>query len=152
NGPEVAAAPAQGPEQIGIFRLTGEAKLAVGGHDVDRYKVVGGIAKLTRGPAEAAAHAETRDPGIGHDPARNHQTERLRLVIDVAPCRAALDANDAARRIDAHAPSQAHVDHQATVAERGPRDIVTAAADRQRHAVVVREIHAGDDVRTAGHP
>ena len=31
-------------------------------------------------------------------------------------------------------------------------DIVTAATDRQRHAVVVREIHAGDDVRTAGHP
>src|SRR5262249_5910248 len=91
---------------------------------------VPGVAELARGPAEAAAHGETRDAGIGHDPARNHQTERLRLVIDVAPGGAAFDANDAAGRIDAHAAPQAHVDHQAAVTERGPRDVVTAAADR----------------------
>src|SRR4029453_13916033 len=82
------AAP-QGPEQMGIFLLAGEAKLAVGGHDVDRHQVVRRVAELARGPAEAAAHGETRDAGIGHDPARNHQTERLRLVIDVAPGAAA---------------------------------------------------------------
>src|SRR5262249_40150635 len=94
DGPEVAAGLEKGSEQSGIFRLAGEAKLAVGGHNVDRYEVVRGIAELARGPAEAAAHGETRDAGIGHDPARNHQTERLCLVIDVAPCRAAFDPND----------------------------------------------------------
>src|SRR5262245_26605274 len=110
------------------------------------------VAGLARGPAEAAAHGETPDAGIGHDPARNHQTERLRLVIDVAPGGAAFDANDAARRTNAHAAPQAHVNHQAAVTERGPCDVVTAAADRQRQTVLAREVHAGDDVRIAAHP
>src|SRR5262249_60503223 len=120
--------------------------------DVDRHQVVRRIAELARGPAEAAAHGETPDAGIGHDPARNHQTERLRLVIDVAPGGAAFDANDAARRTNAHAAPQAHIDHQAAVTERGPRDVVTAAADRQRQTVLARKVHAGDDVPIAAHP
>src|SRR5262249_29222919 len=95
---------------------------------------------------------EARDPGRGYDPAWNDQAEGLGLVINVAPGGAAFDANDAARRVNAHAAPQAHVDHQAAVTERGPRDVVTAAADRQRQTRLAREVHAGDAVRIAPPP
>src|SRR5262245_48562446 len=91
-------------------------------------------------------------PVLDTNPARNDETEGLRLVIDVAPCGATLDTNDAADGIEAHGAPQAHIDHQTALAERGTRDVVSATTDRQRQTVLMREVHAGDDVRTSAHP
>src|SRR5262249_911690 len=93
-----------------------------------------------------------RDPGRRYDPAWNDQAEGLGLVINVAPCGAAFGPHDAARSIDAHAAAQAHIDHQAAIAERVTGDVVTAAPDRQRQAVLAREVYAGNDVGIAAHP
>src|SRR5207245_2665156 len=42
--------------------------------------------------------------------------------------------------------------HQAAIAERGPRDVVTATTDRHRQTVLAREAYAGHDVGAAAHP
>src|SRR6185503_1246998 len=50
DDPEVAAAPAQTPEQVRVLFLAGSQELAVGGDDVGGKQVVAGQAVLTQEP------------------------------------------------------------------------------------------------------
>ena len=74
---EVAAAPAQRPEQVGPLVLAGSDLLAVDGDEVRRQQVVDDRAVLAHQPADAAAEREPGDSGVGDDPAHGRQAVRL---------------------------------------------------------------------------
>lgn len=148
--PEVAAAAAHGPEEVGVLVRAGGPQPAIGGDDVDRDEVVAAEAMLSAQMAVAAAQREARDPG-GRDVAvRRGEAEDLRLAIDIAPGRATSDAHRARARIDANAAHRGQVDHQAAIADGAPGDVVPPAAHRDRQVMVAREIDRCDDVGSAG--
>ena len=129
---EVAAAPAQRPEEIGMLALAGRDETAVGQDDVRFEQVVDRQAVLAREVPGAPAEGQARDAG-GRDDAKGHgQAERVGGVIDVARRAASIDPNRSARRIDAHALHHRQVDHQTVVAAAEARAVVAAAADRDR--------------------
>ena len=91
HDPEVAAASAQTPEEVGVLVLARMQEPAVGGDDVGADEVVAGKAVLPHQPADAAAEREARDAGGRDEPAGGGEAELLRLVVDVAPDGAGAD-------------------------------------------------------------
>ncbi len=71
DDPEVAAAAAQTPEQVGVLLLARDHELAVGGDDVTRAQVVDREAELAHQVADATAERQPRDAGVADDPARD---------------------------------------------------------------------------------
>ena len=119
----------------------------VGGHDLGRHEVVDAQAVASAKPSDAAAQGETGDTGVGDQAAWHRERERLRLAIDVAPDRAALDSRTSPFRVDPHTAHGRQIDHHAVVADGVAGDVVAAAADRGREPVLARERDGGHDVR-----
>ena len=107
DDPEVAAAAAERPEQVGVRVGRRRAHLAVGAHDLRLDDVVARQAVLAAQPAVAAAERQARDAGVGDDAAGRGETEGLRLAVDVGPERAALDVRDASLGVDVRRRSSA---------------------------------------------
>src|SRR5688500_3422823 len=103
DDPEVTAAPAQAPEEIGVLVGTRRDELAVGGDEIHRDELVDGEAVLTHDPADPTAQGEPRDAGVRDDPRRDREPERLRLPVELAEQDSRLHARRALLRIDAHA-------------------------------------------------
>src|SRR5690606_16379107 len=143
---EVAAAALERPEQVWVLVLGRAQPLAAGGHDVRGEEVVDGEAVLAHQPADAAAGREAGDAGVAHDAAGRRQAVRLRLVVDVAPERAALHPRRARGGIDVHAAHRREVDDDAAVADGGARHVVASAAYGDLQVVVAGEAHGRDDV------
>src|SRR5215831_5311417 len=80
---EITAAATQRPEKIGIFPLAGMARLPIRSDDVDRNKVIRGVAALARSPSESSAHRKTSNAGVRDDATWNSHAEGLRLVINI---------------------------------------------------------------------
>ena len=76
---EVAAAAAQGPEQVGLRGGRDDAHGTVGRHDGGAEQIVDGHAMAARQPAEAAAERESGNAGGGIDAERRGQAVGLRL-------------------------------------------------------------------------
>ena len=93
---EVAAGAAHGPEEILVLGRARPAQLAVGGDDVDREQVVDRQPVLAAQVADAAVERQAGDARRRHDAAGHREAEQLRLAVDVAPGRAALDAHASA--------------------------------------------------------
>ena len=89
---EVAAAAANGPEQVRVLGRAGSTDLAVGGDDLDRAQVVAGHAVAAHQPAETAAERQTGDAGRGDRAAGRRQPVRAGRLVEVGPGRAALGA------------------------------------------------------------
>jgi hypothetical protein len=82
---EVAAAAAQGPEEIGVFRFAGGDEAAVRQHQIGLEQIVDGQPELAGEVPDAAAQGETADPGRRDDAAGRNQPEGVGGVVDVAP-------------------------------------------------------------------
>ena len=151
--PEVPAAAAQTPHQIGI-RLVGHLQhLAVRGHQLDGDQVVAGQALGGHQPAQPAAQRVAGDPG-GRDRAPGDgQAVRPGRLVDVAPARAALCPGRRRRRVDVDPAHPGQVDHQAALGHRPAGDVVPAAAHRDLQPGLTGVAHRGRDVlgvRAAG--
>ena len=121
DDPEVAAAAAQAPEEVGVLRLARLDELALGGDEVDGEQLVDRQPVLALQPADAAAERQAGDAGVGDDPARRREPERLGLAVELAPEHAGLRPRRARLRIDADALHRPEVDDDAAVADRhGP--------------------------------
>ena len=83
-------------------------------------------------PADAAAERQARDAGVGHDPTRRRQPERLGLVVELAPEHAGLDPGCARLRVDPDPLHRAQVDDDAAVADRQAGQTVPSAPDGDR--------------------
>ena len=150
DDPEVAAAAAQPPEELGVLGLARVHEPAVRGDDVGADEVVAREAVLAHQPADAAAEREAGDAGRRDQAAGRREPVRLRLVVDVGPHRAAADVARAARP-DRRARSRIarEVDHDPVVAGREARDAVAAAAHGDREVVAAREPDRRDHVGRA---
>ena len=81
---EIAAAAAQGPQQVGILLLAGGDEAAVGQHDIGLEQIVDGQAVFARQIAVAAAQRQAGNAGGRDDARRNGQPEGMGSVVDVA--------------------------------------------------------------------
>ena len=81
---EVAATPADTPEQLGILCFARADQLTVGGHQVDREQLVDGQAMFAHDPADAATKGEARQTGVGDDARGNGQPKRLRGLVELS--------------------------------------------------------------------
>src|SRR5262245_8492801 len=93
SDPKVAAASANGPEQIGLLVLAGPDHLAFGSHQVDGAKIVEGQAILAHQPTQSSAESEPGNSGAGHDPTRDSQAVQLCLAVELNPGDASLGAH-----------------------------------------------------------
>jgi hypothetical protein len=153
DDPEVPAAAAHTPEQVGVDTLARGQELAVGRDEIDREQVVDGCPVLAHQPADAAAERQAGDSGVGHDPADGRQPEELRLSVELAPQDTGLRARSPRLRVDRDALHRRKVDHQPPIADRMPGDAVTTGADRDHQIALAREAHGRDHIghaRAAG--
>src|SRR5215203_3720155 len=97
-----------------------------------------------------AVDGQTADPSAGDDAARDRQTEKLRLMVDVAPDGPALYSHRASIGVDVDAAHIREVDDQSAVIDGVAGDIVSAAPDGQKEPMLPREVDARDDVGGAG--
>ena len=134
DDPEVAAAAAQAPEEVGVLGLARRDELAVGGDQVDGEQLVDRQPVLSMKPADAAAERQAGDAGVGDDPARGREPERLGLAVELAPEHAGLDPRRARLRVDADPLHRPQVDDDAAVADRQARIAVAPASDGDREA------------------
>ena len=149
HDPEVAAAAAEAPQQVGVLRLARVDEPAVRRDDVGRDEVVARKAELPHRPADAAAEREAGDAGRRHEASGRREAVRLRLVVDVRPDGAAADHRTARGRVDPNAAHRPEVDHDAVVDGREPGDAVAAAAHGDRQVVAAGEADRRDHVRRA---
>ena len=148
---EVATAALERPQQVGVLARAGAGAhdAPIRGDDLGRHEVVDAEAVTAAQPADAAAQGEAGDAGIRDQASGHRERERLRLAIDVAPERSALDPRTPPFRVDSHAAHRREVDHHAAIADRMPGDVVAAAADRRREALRAGEGNRGAYVRRA---
>ena len=144
---EVAAATAQGPEQIGMLVGADAQHLSLGGHQFEGHDIVAGEAVFPCEPADTAAERQACNAGLRDHARRHRQTENVRLAIQFAEQHARLDAGAACCGIDVNALHAGQVDDDAAVAQGAAAHVVTTAAYRDEQSVFAREAHRGDDVR-----
>ena len=153
DDPEVAAAAAQAPEQLGVLVVAGDKELAVGGDHVAGREVVDGESEAAHEVADPATEGQPADAGVGDDAARHGQPEGLGLVVDVAPQTAALSPDRSRQGVDPHPGHGGQVDHQAVVTHGVSGDGVAAASHRHRQRPLPGELDRGQHVgrpRAAG--
>jgi hypothetical protein len=138
---EVAAAAAQGPEQVLIVLGAGRDDLAVCGDDFDRQQVVDGQSVLSHQPAFPAAQGQPGDACAGDHPAGGGEPVTGRVPVEFLPGDPALRPYGPPRRVDPDPLHRCQVDHQAAVGDSQACDIVPAAA----HRYLGRLLAADDD-------
>ena len=150
DDPEVAAAAADGPEEVGVLLVARDVEAAVGGHHVRGEEVVAGQAEAPGEVADAAAQRQPADPGGRDDAARGGQTERISRGVHVAPGGAALDAGGLGQRVHPDAAHGGEVDDQRVVRRAESRHAVRPSPYRDCQVVLGREPHGSHHVTGVG--
>ena len=143
---EIAAAPADGPEEVGVLRRACVEKFAIGGDHISGVQIVGSQPEFATEPAEATAKGESGYTGGRVDPKRRGEAEGLRLPIELAERHSWLYTRDALFRVNMHRPHRRQVDQKPAVADRVASDVVAAAARRHEQAVVARKAYGTDHI------
>jgi hypothetical protein len=90
-------------------------------------------------PADAAAEREPGNTAVADEPTRRRESERLRLVVELAPEHTGVHPRCALLRVDPNALHQPQVDDDAAVAHRVAGIAVPPAAHGDGTAGVARE-------------
>lgn len=147
---EIAAAAANGPEEVGVFVAIGSDKAAVGENHVHGEQVVNGEAVAATEIADAAAEGQAGDAGAGDEAGRCGQAEGVGGVVHVAPDAARFHADRFFERIHADAFHAGKINDQTAIAERQARAAVAAAANGSEQTVFGAVANRGDDVGDIG--
>jgi hypothetical protein len=143
---EVAAAPAQGPEQVRVRGRVDLEHLAGRGHELDAEQVVGRQAVLGHQPAEPAAERKAGD-ACRRDGAPGHcQAMGTGCRVELGPRSPALGGEGGALGIDRDVGHVGEADHQPAVGDGASRDVVPAAAYRDLDPRATCEGERGDHV------
>ena len=125
---EVAAAAANGPEEIGVLVRTGPQDPAIGNDDLGGDQIVDGQPRLPAQPAHPSSEGQTTHAGMANEARWYGEPVRLGRRIEIRqqgptlyPCRLGV-------RIDNDPVQRAQVDDQAVVAHRVAREAVCSAA------------------------
>ena len=146
HDPEVAAAAAQAPEQVGVLVLARAQQVAVDGHDVGGQQVVDRGAVAAHQPADPAAEREAGDARVGDDAADRGQAVFLRGGVEVAPQDTGSGASGPRFGVQLDRAHRRQVDHEAVVVDAQARDAVAAAADGDREVALAGEPERGGHV------
>ncbi len=147
DDPEVAAAAAQRPEEVGVLVGARRHLTAVREHDLGVEQVVDAEAVLAREVPEPAAEREAADTGGGDDAARHGEPVLVGRAIDLAQRAAAADAHGPRLRVDLDRVQRRQVDDDSVVARAEARAVVPAAAYGDQQIPLACE---GDDLRDVG--
>ena len=139
--PEVAAATAQPPEQIGLVVGIDDAHLTVGRHHLDLHDVVDGQAVLAHQPSDPSTKRETGHTSGGDHPARRRLPVDVGRPVVLLPGHTPLRTGAAPSRIDVHPPHQREVDHQPALGHGSTGHVVTSAAHRDLQAALTPKAH-----------
>src|SRR6266536_4438216 len=143
---EVPPAPAQRPEELGVFVLAGGDDAAVGGDDFRGQQVVERQTVRRAQMADAAAERQAGDARVAESPSGRREPVPLTGRIEILPERAAAAGCRARPGIDDDVAHETQVDGEAPVTDAMSRDAVAAAAYRNREALVAGERHRCDHV------
>ena len=143
---EVAAAAAQGPEEVGILRRARAHLLSVGEHDVDCTQRVDGEAVPPHEPADAAAQRQASDPRVRDLACRDREPVLLRHGVELAEQGSAPDPDDCALGVDLDAVQRPQVDAERAVANGAAGDRVRAGPDGERKPLGAGGANRGGDV------
>jgi hypothetical protein len=127
---EVAAAPPNAPEEVGIVTCARPQDLTVCGDNFGRKEVVAGQPQFAAELAEAAAEGQSRNPGVAVHAHGRRETESLGRSVEFAQRRARCGASDPSFRIDLDGLHVREVNDQTIFADRRARDVVPTAANR----------------------
>ena len=119
---------------------------AIGEDHVGLEQVVDRETERARQVTSAATKRQSSGARRRDNAGWDGETEGMRCVIDIAGRAAGLDTNGPSRRIHAHALHHRKIDHESVVATAEARAVVTAATNRQQHAIVASEVHGRDDI------
>ena len=97
---EVAAAAAQGPEEVGVLGLRGRQHVAGRGHDAGRDEVVDRQPVLAAQPSHAAAEGQPADAGVADQADGHGEAVLLGGRVEVAEQRPAADLHPPRVRVD----------------------------------------------------
>jgi hypothetical protein len=123
---EVAAAPAQRPQQIRVGGLAGDDKTADGKHHVRLDEAVDRQPILPAAIAVTAREGETCNARRRDDAERHRKAEGMRRMVDVAGLAARPDAHRLVDRIDAHAGHHREADDEPALDAAEPGTAVKA--------------------------
>src|SRR5882672_2694588 len=147
--PEIAAASAEGPEQIGIFGFAHAHELAFSRHHVGRDQVIGGKPKLAAEPSETAAQGESRYPGCRVDPEGSGKSKGLCLFVEVSQGSARFYSGSTGSGVDSDGTHLRKVDQEPAFTDGIPGDVVAAGANRKQETMLACEPNRSNDVRSA---
>jgi len=130
--PEAAPAAAQPPEEVRVLRRARRHEVPSGGHHLRRQHVIGHQAVFAHQRTVAAAQREAGQPDAGDGARGRRQAVAPRRVDEVArPC-AALGAGRVRRGVDGDGAHPRAIDHDAILAQRPSREIMSPAANGER--------------------
>src|SRR5215211_7208595 len=112
--------------------VTGHQKVAVGSNHVAGQEIVDTEPESPHQVADPAAQSQSTDAGVSDDATGYGESERLALVIKVAPQGTALSSHRSGQRIHSNAGHLGQVDHQTAITHRMPRHGMSPASDRDR--------------------
>ena len=104
--------------------------------EIDPDEVVAGEALGPREETGPAPQGQSGDAGGGDDPARCRQPGALRRLIEFAPCDPSADDRGSSLLVDPDVFHPRQVDHEAFIAHRVPRHVVSTASDCQYESMV----------------
>ena len=128
DDPEVAAAAAQRPEELGLALGVRLDDRAVGEHDGRRHEVVDRQAHAARQVPHAAAERQPADSRGADDPDGDRQAVLMRRLEDVLEQRPAADPRHLRRGVDLDRVHLRQIDHEPVVDRAEPAAVVSTAA------------------------
>ncbi len=147
---EVAAAAADGPEQVGVLLLARGDDAAVGRDDLDGDQRIDGQAVLADEPADAATERQAGHADAAGVAERRREPVRTRRGRVLARGQAGLGPRETALGVDVQALHAAQVEDDPAFARAVAGEAVRTAADRQLEAGVASEDHRPRDVGGTG--
>jgi hypothetical protein len=143
---EVAAAAANGPEEVGVLIGACAEDPPVRHNQIGGAQVVQCEAVLGHQPSDPASERQSGYSGAANYSSRRRKTMDLGLPVELLPQDAALGADDTSPRVHVYALHRRQIDHQ-TVIERGvPCHIVAAATYSDAEVKRSCKFHRVDDV------
>jgi hypothetical protein len=143
---EVAAAAAQGPEQLGVGIVAGRDDLTGGQDHLGRQQVVDGQPIAAHQPALTATQGQARDPRARDRAAGRCEPKRRGCSIELADEYAWLRSDRLPDWIDVDALHRRQVDHQSFVGDGLSGDVVAASAYGDLQSLLAAEVDRVDHV------
>src|SRR5262249_23267931 len=143
---EVAAAPAEAPQQLGVLVSAGMDDRAAGRDELCTDQVVARQSVLSGQVADAPAESQAGNAGRANDAPGRDEPRGLRRRVVVEPSRAALRAGDPPFVVNLDRAHERKIDHHSVVTDAVSGRVVATAAYSYLQGLRSGESEGGRDV------